>query len=95
MGLYIPTETKKKKKGEYKMMEQIKKSFRNRGTWVSMLALIGFFCVQWIPGFDMGNWEVFVELLLAVVAALGIISNPQDGDWFIDENENGIDDRLE
>lgn len=77
------------------MLNQIKESFRNKGTWVAILALIGFFCVQFIPGFDMGNWEVFVELLLAVIAGLGIISNPKDGDWFIDENGNGIDDRKE
>ena len=75
--------------------KQIKNAFKNYGTWTALLALIGFFGVAYIPGFDVGNWETFVGLLLALVVSLGIVSNPKEGEWFIDENNNGIDDREE
>lgn len=39
--------------------------------------------------------EPYVELALTLLVAAGVVSNPSQGDWFPDENGNGIDDRLE
>lgn len=75
--------------------KQLKEAFNNYGTWTALAALIGFVCIQFIPGFDIGEWDKFVELVLGVVIAMGIVSNPKSGKWFIDENNNGIDDREE
>ena len=70
------------------MLEQIKKSFRNYGTWVAILALIAFVLTAVVPAFDMAQWEEGVQLFLAVLIALGVISNPKSGDWFKDKEKD-------
>lgn len=70
------------------MFEQIKKSFRNYGTWVAILALIAFFLTTFIPTFDNEVWEKGVQMFLAVLVALGVVSNPNKGDWFKNEDKD-------
>lgn len=69
------------------MGKQIKEAFANYGTWVAMFALIGFIIIQFVPGFDQVAWAEFVSLFLGLVVALGIVSNPKDGEWFVDEED--------
>lgn len=76
-------------------LNQVKVAFTKPSTWIAVTSLLGAAFVDLIPGFDLGKFEMYVQMVLVVLAALGIVSNPKDGKWFIDENNNGIDDREE
>lgn len=73
------------------MWTQIKESFANYGTWVSFFALLGFIAVQFIPGFNDVAWSEFVGLFLGLIVAMGIVSNPKEGEWFKDEENEEED----
>ncbi len=51
---------------------------KSKVLWASVLALIYFVVSNWI-GFEIPQWDAFVELLLAVLVGFGIINNPTDG----------------
>ena len=76
-------------------LNQVKVAFTKPSTWIAFGALIGAVLVDTIPGFDLGKYESYFQMLLVILASLGIVSNPKDGKWFVDENNNGIDDREE
>ncbi len=78
-----------------KFLAQVKNALKQPGTLVAIASLVGAILVDAVPGFDIGKYTVYVQVILGVIAALGITSNPKDGKWFIDENKNGIDDRQE
>lgn len=69
------------------MWNQIKASFRNYGTWVAIAALIAFIFTTLFPTFDNEAWEKGVQLFLGVLIALGVVSNPDKGDWFKDPDK--------
>ena len=70
------------------MWNQIKNSFRNYGTWVAILSLVAFVLTAVVPAFNLEEWEKGVQLFLAVLIALGVISNTDKGDWFKDNHDN-------
>lgn len=55
--------------------------FKSKVLWVSILALFYFVVKTWI-GFEIPQWDMFVELLLSVLMGLGILNNPTDGNNF-------------
>lgn len=54
---------------------------RSKVLWVSIFALFYFVLKNWF-NIEIPQWDVFVELLLAVLVGLGIINNPTDKDNF-------------
>ena len=50
---------------------------KSKVLWVSLLGLFYFVTKEWI-GFEIPQWSTFVELLLAVLVAFGVINNPTD-----------------
>lgn len=51
---------------------------KSKVLWISVLALFYFVIKNWI-GFEIPQWDMFVELLLSVLVGFGIINNPTDG----------------
>ena len=49
--------------------------------WLSVAALVSFITKEWF-GFEIPKFDVFVELLLAVLVAFGIVNNPTDKNHF-------------
>ncbi len=78
-----------------KFLAQVKQALKQPGTILAMASLIGAALLDLVPGFDIGKFDSYVQMILVVLAGLGIVSNPKDGKWFIDEDGNGIDDREE
>ena len=54
---------------------------KSKVLWASVLALFYFVVKNWI-GFEIPQWETFVELLLAVLVGFGIVNNPTDKNNF-------------
>lgn len=65
------------------MMEK----FKNHGLWVALAAL--FYMILDDLGFDVDptRWETYVTLILGILIGLGVISNPQNGKWFKDDEK--------
>lgn len=72
----------------------MKIKWRNKGLWVA-LGSLATLVLNDALGIAPEQVEPYVELTLTLLVAAGIVSNPSQGDWFPDENGNGIDDRLE
>lgn len=63
--------------------------FKNYGLWVSIFALIGFCLGNWglydAIGLNSESYQQLVDLILMVLVAAGIISNPKEGKMYKDE----------
>ena len=57
------------------------KRFKSPVLWLSIAALIAFVAKNWL-GFEIPEWNTFVELLLAVLVAFGVVNNPDDREKF-------------
>ena len=49
--------------------------------WLAVAALIAFITKNWL-GFEIPKFDEFVELLLAVMVAFGVVNNPTDKNHF-------------
>lgn len=54
---------------------------KSKVLWASVLALFYFVVKNWI-GFEIPQWDMFVELLLTVLVGFGIVNNPTDKNKF-------------
>ena len=54
---------------------------KNYGLWVSLFSLIGLIFKDYLPA----NYENIVTVILGILVALGIVSDPQTGRWYKDE----------
>ena len=54
---------------------------KSKVVWVSLLGLIYFIVKEWI-GFEIPQWDKFVELLLGTLVGFGILNNPTDNGNF-------------
>ena len=57
------------------------KRFKSPVLWLAIAALIAFVTKNWM-GFEIPEWNTFVELLLAVLIAFGVVNNPDDKEHF-------------
>lgn len=55
--------------------QNIREKMKSPVLWVSLSAMIFFICKEWI-GLEIREWDTFVELLIALLTAFGIINNP-------------------
>ena len=55
--------------------------FKSKVVWLAVLSLIYFVVKNWM-GFEIPQWDTFVELLLTVLVGFGILNNPTDGEKF-------------
>lgn len=49
--------------------------------WLAVAALVSFVTKNWM-GVEIPQFDTFVELLLAALAAFGIVNNPTDKSHF-------------
>lgn len=61
--------------------------YKNYGLWVSIAALIPLICEGYGLNILPKNYEEIITTLLAVLVALGVLSNPKEGKGYIDEKE--------
>lgn len=67
----------------------MKEKLKNRGLWVALFALLGMVLMDTIPHFNLGRYQEYVDVLLFILAAAGVISNPNAGKWFADQDKKG------
>ena len=59
----------------------MKERFKSPVLWLATFALIGFITKTWI-GWEIPEFDTFVELVLAVLVAFGVVNNPTDKENF-------------
>ncbi|EEK91744.1 hypothetical protein bcere0012_52980 [Bacillus cereus BDRD-ST24] len=69
----------------------MKEKLKNRGLWVALFALLGMVLMDTIPHFNLGRYQEYVDVILFILAAAGVISNPAAGKWFADNQNEGDD----
>ncbi|MCQ6356394.1 MULTISPECIES: hypothetical protein [Bacillus cereus group] len=69
----------------------MKEKLKNRGLWVALFALLGMVLMDTIPHFNLGRYQEYVDVILFILAAAGVISNPSAGKWFADQQNEGAD----
>ncbi|PEA33030.1 hypothetical protein COL81_27110 [Bacillus toyonensis] len=69
----------------------MKEKLKNRGLWVALFALLGMVLMDTIPHFNLGRYQEYVDIILFILAAAGVISNPTAGKWFADNQNEGED----
>ncbi|PEM28938.1 hypothetical protein [Bacillus wiedmannii] len=67
----------------------MKEKLKNRGLWVALFALLGMVLMDTIPHFNLGRYQEYVDVILFILIAAGVISNPNDGKWFADQKKKG------
>ncbi|MGE6847074.1 hypothetical protein ACQKGB_07940 [Bacillus tropicus] len=67
----------------------MKEKLKNRGLWVALFALLGMVLMDTIPDFNLGRYQEYVDVILFILAAAGVISNPSAGKWFADNPNKG------
>lgn len=67
----------------------MKEKLKNRGLWVALFALLGMVLMDTVPHFNLGRYQEYVDVLLFILAAAGVISNPNAGKWFADQEKKG------
>lgn len=68
--------------------------WNNYGLWVALGALATMVVTD-LTDVTPDKVQGYINIGLAIITAAGIVSNPKEGKWFVDENGNGIDDRDE
>lgn len=69
----------------------MKEKLKNRGLWVALFALLGMVLMDTIPHFNLGRYQEYVDVILFILIAAGVISNPTAGKWFGDQDKKGAD----
>jgi hypothetical protein len=59
--------------------------WKNHGLWVALAALLGMFLQDVWSGFVPERYEQYVDYVLAILIAAGVISSPVVGTGFIDK----------
>ncbi len=65
--------------------------YKNYGLWVSLFALLGMVLMDTIPHFNLGRYQEYVDIILFILIAAGVVSNPKAGKWFVDKEKKGED----
>ena len=52
----------------------MKEKLKNRGLWVALFALLGMVLMDTIPHFNLGRYQEYVDVILFILAAAGVIS---------------------
>ncbi len=59
------------------LWKKVKVRLRSWAVWAALLALIAFVAKEWI-GVEIPGWDRFIELMMALLAAFGIVNNPDN-----------------
>lgn len=70
-------------------MEKIK--WQNYGLWVALGALVTMIITD-LTNVTPEKVETYVNVVLGILVAAGVVSNPREGKWFADKNKKKGDD---
>ncbi len=59
--------------------------WKNYGLWVSIASLVLIILQQLNVGIDAGQYNEIVTLVLSILVAAGVISNPTNGSGYLDK----------
>ena len=59
--------------------------FKNYGLWVSLFALLGMILLDANIITELGGYEQYIQIVLGLLIAAGVISNPSTGKGFTDK----------
>ena len=69
------------------------KKFKNYGLWVSLFALLALVLQDFLPSFDLGRYQDYVDIILVILVGAGIVSNPSVGKGFSDDTKE-VEDKV-
>jgi len=58
---------------------------KNYGLWVSLFAVVGMALIDFGTIKELGRYEMYVQVILSILVALGVVSNPKEGKGYIDK----------
>ena len=58
---------------------------KNYGLWVSLFAVLGMALIDFNAIKELGRYEMYVQVILSILVALGVVSNPKEGKGYIDK----------
>lgn len=69
----------------------MQEKFKNYGLWVALFALLGMVLMDAVSNFNLGRYQEYVDMILYILIAAGVVSNPTAGKWFADKRNKGED----
>ncbi|MGG0209506.1 hypothetical protein [Bacillus mycoides] len=69
----------------------MREKFKNYGLWVALFALLGMVLMDFVPHFNLGRYQEYVDMILFILIGAGVVSNPSAGKWFTDNQDEGVD----
>ncbi|MEH7186463.1 hypothetical protein [Bacillus toyonensis] len=69
----------------------MQEKFKNYGLWVALFAVLGMVLMDTVPNFNLGRYQEYVDMILYILIAAGVVSNPTAGKWFADKQSKGED----
>jgi len=67
----------------------MQEKFKNYGLWVALFAVLGMVLMDTVPHFNLGRYQEYVDMILYILIAAGVVSNPTAGKWFSDKQNKG------
>ncbi|PGB21660.1 hypothetical protein COM06_29970 [Bacillus toyonensis] len=67
----------------------MQEKFKNYGLWVALFAVLGMVLMDTVPHFNLGRYQEYVDMILYILIAAGVVSNPTAGKWFADKQSKG------
>ena len=58
---------------------------KNYGLWLSLFSLLGMILLDTNVLVDLGRFDVYAKLVLSILIAFGVVSNPSTGTGFKDK----------
>ena len=79
-----------------KLSSFLKNRLRNKYLWIAIIALLTNLAISGVIVLP-DNFETIATSVLNILVLLGIFNNPstQSQSFFVDENGDGVDDRLQ
>jgi len=59
--------------------------FKNYGLWGSLFSILGMALIDFKVIGELGRYEMYAKIILSILVALGVVSNPKEGKGYIDK----------
>lgn len=70
------------------------KRFRNKGLWLSILAFVPIISQQLGLSIIPHNYADVVNGVLGALVVLGILNNPESGNWYLNNKDKVVEDNV-
>ena len=58
---------------------------KNYGLWLSLFSLLGMILLDTNVLVDLGRFDIYAKLVLSILIAFGVVSNPTNGTGYTDK----------